>query len=152
MFLSTVTEEDLDLSVIARVGKFNDEFIAPVSRNTQTYIVKIDENTVCVDRTRAMRCGLLTVVAVANICTRSSTGPPRRRTPIAHNICQHGSSRIQRSVACESRGFKSDWSSISGRRRCSTTLDVQKARMATLEKPEDKTRAKGSSGIRLPCP
>ena len=49
--LSTVTEEDLDLSVITRVAKFNDEFIAPISRNTKTYIVKRDENTVCVHHT-----------------------------------------------------------------------------------------------------
>ena len=41
-----MVEEEVDLSVISRVGKFNPDFMAPISRTTRTFIEQKDENTV----------------------------------------------------------------------------------------------------------
>ncbi|KAI5804334.1 mitochondrial inner-membrane-bound regulator-domain-containing protein, partial [Geopyxis carbonaria] len=44
-FLSDIIFEDLDLSAISRIDKFDESFIIPVSRTTNTFVEKLDENT-----------------------------------------------------------------------------------------------------------
>lgn len=55
--LSTLSEEEIDISVLERAGKFNEEFIAPISRTTRTFIERKDEKTVRIITTLALRMG-----------------------------------------------------------------------------------------------
>lgn len=44
--LKNIITEDVDLSWVSRLQKFNEEFISPIARITNTFIEKLDENTV----------------------------------------------------------------------------------------------------------
>lgn len=44
--LKNIITEDIDLSWVSRLQKFNEEFISPIARITNTFIEKLDENTV----------------------------------------------------------------------------------------------------------
>lgn len=46
VMLKNIITEDVDLSWVLRLEKFNEEFIPPIARITNTFIEKLDENTV----------------------------------------------------------------------------------------------------------
>lgn len=44
--LKNIITEDVDLSWVLRLEKFNEEFISPIARITNTFIEKLDGNIV----------------------------------------------------------------------------------------------------------